>query len=116
MSEEDLPVEELKALAHPLRLRILKILCEGERNVGEIEESGGLTQPSLSQQLAILRQAGLVNTRREGKLVYYGVEREAFQQILDCLNTICARDDAAAASALPQRTPSPGAAQFARLA
>ena len=114
MSDEDLPVEELKALAHPVRLRILKILCEGERNVGEIEEIGGIGQPSLSQQLAILRQAGLVNTRRDGKMVFYGVERAAFRQILDCLNTICTRDADETAPRTP--TPSPGAANFARLA
>ena len=113
MNEDELPVEELKALAHPLRLKILKILCEGERNVGEIEELGDLAQPSLSQQLAILRQAGLVTTRRDGKLVFYGVERAAFQQILTCLTKICAPDEAQAVTSV--RTPSPGAAHFARL-
>lgn len=110
--DEDLPVEELKALAHPLRLRILKALCEQERNVGEIEDVTGIGQPSLSQQLAVLRQAGLVETRREGKLVYYGVERTAFAQILGCLQTICADEDA---GAMPERTPSPGSANFARM-
>ncbi|WP_137679373.1 ArsR/SmtB family transcription factor [Aurantiacibacter suaedae] len=114
MTEEELPVEELKAVAHPVRLKILKILCEGERNVGEIEEIGSIGQPSLSQQLAILRQAGLVTTRREGKMVFYGVERAAFRQILECLTKICVKDDEAAATRTP--TPSPGAANFARLA
>lgn len=113
MDDSELPVEELKALAHPLRLRILKVLCEGERNVGEVEEASGIGQPSLSQQLAILRQAGLVATRREGKMVFYGVERAAFAQILECLTKICSDDDAVAEEV--GRTPSPGAAHFARL-
>jgi DNA-binding transcriptional ArsR family regulator len=114
MTDEEMPVEALKALAHPVRLKILKILCQGERNVGEIEEIGGIGQPSLSQQLAILRQAGLVNTRREGKLVFYGVERPAFRQILECLTTICAKD--AEGTVVRTPSPSPGAANFARLA
>ena len=114
MNEEELPVEELKALAHPVRLKILKILCEGERNVGEIEEIGGIGQPSLSQQLAILRQAGMVTTRREGKMVFYGVERAAFRQIFECLSKICAKDAEGAATRTP--SPSPGAANLARLA
>tara|TARA_A100001391_G_scaffold46046_1_gene27112 strand:- start:35683 stop:36027 length:345 start_codon:yes stop_codon:yes gene_type:complete len=114
MTDDEMPVEELKALAHPVRMRILKILCEGERNVGEIEEIGGIGQPSLSQQLAILRQAGLVTTRREGKMVFYGVERAAFRQILECLTKICAKDENGEAMRTP--TPSPGAANFARLA
>lgn len=116
MDDGELPVEELKALAHPLRLRILKVLCQGERNVGEVEEASGISQPSLSQQLAILRQAGLVSTRREGKLVFYGVERTAFAQILQCLTSICSEGEAEAdAQHEPVRTPSPGAANFARL-
>lgn len=110
--DDDLPVEELKALAHPLRLRILQALCEQERNVGEIEEVTQIGQPSLSQQLAVLRQAGLVATRREGKLVYYAVERAAFAQILACLETICAKRDLDEARG---STPSPGAANFARM-
>ena len=114
MTDEELPVEELKAMAHPVRLKILRILCEGERNVGEIEEIGDIGQPTLSQQLAILRQAGLVTTRREGKLVFYGVERAAFRQILECLTLICARDEAEGAVSTP--TPAPGVANFARLA
>ena len=66
-------IEELKAIAHPLRLRILEVLREGERNVGEIEEVAQIGQPALSQQLGVLRKAGLVETRKEAKLVYYSL-------------------------------------------
>ncbi len=61
----------LRALAHPMRLRILCRLLEGELAVAGFETEIGLKQPSLSQQLAQLREAGLVATRREAKSVFY---------------------------------------------
>ena len=68
--------ELLRALAHAVRLQILCTIKDEEHSVGEIEELAGVSQPGLSQQLAILRKAGLVQTRREGKQVFYKVERE----------------------------------------
>jgi DNA-binding transcriptional ArsR family regulator len=50
---------------------ILCQLAEGERRVGELEELLGIVQPTLSQQLTVLREEQLVNTRREGKNIYY---------------------------------------------
>jgi DNA-binding transcriptional ArsR family regulator len=67
--------ELLRALGHGVRLGLLKALIEGERSVGEIEAATGVGQPGLSQQLAILRKAELVTTRREAKLVYYSINR-----------------------------------------
>lgn len=63
----------LKAIANPNRLLILCALAEGriERSVGDLEESLGVRQPTLSQQLARLREDGLVETRREGKSIFY---------------------------------------------
>ncbi len=55
------PIEELKAIAHPLRFLIMKILLKGELNVGQIEKISSIGQPMLSQQLSILRKAGLGN-------------------------------------------------------
>jgi DNA-binding transcriptional ArsR family regulator len=65
--------EFLKALAHPTRLLILSILCEGERSVTELEQLLALRQPTVSQQLARLREDGLVKTRRQGKTIYYSL-------------------------------------------
>src|SRR5213080_903876 len=65
--------EFLKALAHPTRLLILSILCEGERSVSELEQLLVLRQPTVSQQLARLREDGLVKTRRQGKTIYYSL-------------------------------------------
>ena len=61
----------LKVLANPDRLCLMAELAEGEKNVGELEEASGIVQPTLSQQLGFLREAGLVETRRDGKKIYY---------------------------------------------
>ncbi|MBX3659156.1 MAG: helix-turn-helix transcriptional regulator [Ramlibacter sp.] len=61
----------MKVLANPDRLLLLCELAEGERNVGELEEALGIVQPTLSQQLTVLRNESLVSTRREGRNIYY---------------------------------------------
>jgi DNA-binding transcriptional ArsR family regulator len=61
----------MKRLANPNRLMIACALVEGERSVGELEGALGLKQPLLSQQLAVLREAGIVEARREVKQVFY---------------------------------------------
>ncbi len=69
----DASADLLKALAHPVRLAILGSLIDGERSVGAIEEVSRIGQPALSQQLAILRNAELVQTRREAKQIFYRI-------------------------------------------
>lgn len=61
----------LKKLSNPDRLLIACTLVEGERSVRELEDALGLRQPGLSQQLAELREAGLIAGRKEGKQVFY---------------------------------------------
>lgn len=63
----------LKTLANRDRLMLLCQLSQGERNVGELERLLGIRQPTLSQQLAVLRREGLVDTRREGKQIHYRI-------------------------------------------
>lgn len=63
----------LKALANERRLQVLCVLASGERSVGEINEALDLSQSALSQHLAVLREEGLVATRREAQLVYYSL-------------------------------------------
>ena len=75
----------LKALANEDRLLILCQLTQGERNVGELEALTGVRQPTLSQQLGILREEGLVATRRAGKQVIYRVSNNDALQILHTL-------------------------------
>jgi DNA-binding transcriptional ArsR family regulator len=61
----------MKVLSNPDRLLILCQLSQGEHRVGELEELLGIVQPTLSQQLTVLRDEALVSTRREGKHIYY---------------------------------------------
>lgn len=70
--------ELMRTLGHETRLRLLDTLrVKGETSVGELETLTGIGQPGLSQQLAILRKAALVTTRRAAKLVYYSIAPEA---------------------------------------
>lgn len=113
MTDDNL-LDALKAIAHPSRLRILQALAKGETNVSEIEEVTEIGQPTLSQQLAILRKAGLVETRRQAKLVYYSLDAQAMGNVSRALSALTPP------SALPQledgeRKPAAGVANFARL-
>ena len=114
MAEDDL-IEALKALAHPLRFRILSALAAGERNVGEIEQVTGIAQPGLSQQLGVLRKAGLVETRKEAKLVFYAVAAEAIETVTAALAGLAPGVAVASGPTDPPRTPAPGVANFARM-
>lgn len=78
-----LKAEFFKALGHPVRLAILDTLREGERSVGQLAEALGLEQPHVSQQLAILRQKGLVMARKEGNMVYYSAADPEVYAFLD---------------------------------
>lgn len=64
----------MKVLSNPDRLLLLCQLQQGEHNVGELEAALGIVQPTLSQQLTVLRAQGLVSTRREGKNIYYRID------------------------------------------
>ena len=105
-------VDRMKALAHPVRWRILEALQDGERNVGEVETATQIAQPGLSQQLAVLRKAGIVETRKQAKLVYYSPDLDVLAELADAIFAIRGTQ-AKRTSAARQRVP--GAANFARL-
>ena len=75
----------LKQLANQDRLLILCQLAEQEFNVSQIEQLTGIAQPTLSQQLTILRRAKLVITRREGKQIYYAIQDQRLMRLLQTL-------------------------------
>jgi ArsR family transcriptional regulator len=77
-----LKAELFKALGHPARIRALEVLVEGERSVGELQPLVGIEQSHLSQQLAVLRRAGLVTSRKEGSSVIYAVRDDAVGDLL----------------------------------
>lgn len=68
-----LKAEFFKAIGHPVRIRALELLSEGERSVSDLLAAVDVSQAHLSQQLAILRRAGLVVARREGANVFYAL-------------------------------------------
>lgn len=123
-SAADAAAERLKTYAQPQRLMILSRLIDGEHTVSEIDDATGIGQPALSQQLAELRRADVVKTRREAKQVFY---RLADENVRVCVKGIEAMfgGSKSAANALSQafepiapppqpRQPS-GAATFARV-
>lgn len=75
----------LKAMANEYRLLILCQLAEGELSVGELNECIDLSQSSLSQHLAVLRQYGLVDTRRESQTIYYRLAEGPAPRIMQSL-------------------------------
>ncbi|HEX8544601.1 MAG TPA: metalloregulator ArsR/SmtB family transcription factor [Pseudomonas sp.] len=75
----------LKALANPDRLILLCQLSQGERNVSDLESLLGIQQPTLSQQLAVLRREGLVETRRDGKQMFYRITSPAALAVIQTL-------------------------------
>ncbi len=80
-----LAAELLKVLANPNRLVLMCLLTQGELSVSDLEARSGISQPSLSQQLGVLRLKNLVVTRKEGKQVYYLLSHPKALAILETL-------------------------------
>ena len=78
-------VAALKVLANEDRLLLLCQLSQGEMSVSELEEVLGIRQPTLSQQLGVLRGEGVVDTRRDGKRIFYSVADARVLQVLAVL-------------------------------
>ena len=91
-------VELLRSLASEKRLRMLCLITERERSVGELCAELALAQANVSQQLAVLRRAGLVLGRREGQTIYYSLASEAVRRVLEALCNVYGR---------PQPSPGP---------
>lgn len=83
-SAEDV-VSILKSLANTDRLLILCYLAKEELNVSQIEQITHITQPTLSQQLMMLRKSDVVSTRRDGKQIFYSIKDEKLVQVLQTL-------------------------------
>lgn len=78
----------LRVLGNENRLRLMCQLSQGEQSVGELETLLGIRQPTLSQQLGILREEGLAATRRAGKQIFYRVNSEQALQVLKTLHSL----------------------------
>ncbi len=78
----------LRTLANQQRLRILCLLVNGERTVGELTEKTGMRQAAASQQLQRLRAEGMVSARRQGRNVYYSLSDPAALAVIRTLHRI----------------------------
>ena len=116
--DREADAELLKALAHATRLAILDALVGREFSVGQLEAASGVSQPVLSQQLAILRGVGLVSTRRAAKQIFYRLHSPQFVRARGLIDRFAAAATADP-GALPRQDASMrggGAAMFARMA
>lgn len=82
----------LKALSHEVRLLILCLLSEGEKSVSELEDILTMPQAAVSQQLARLRNDGLVTSRREGRMIYYSLSGGEVRNIITSLYNLFCKD------------------------
>ncbi|WP_353235819.1 metalloregulator ArsR/SmtB family transcription factor [Diaphorobacter ruginosibacter] len=81
-------VAMLKLLGNEDRLMLLCQLAEAERTVGELQELTGIGQPTLSQQLGVLRREGVVGTRREGKFIWYRLRDERSLELMQHIHRL----------------------------
>ena len=118
----DAATEKLKVFAQPQRLMILSYLLRGESIVSEIEAATGIGQPALSQQLAALRRAEVVKTRRAGKQIWYDLADDASRLCVRTMEALLIDHpdpqqimEAATLPGHPTEEPLAGAAGFAKI-
>jgi DNA-binding transcriptional ArsR family regulator len=115
--------EMLRKLGQPQRLMILSLLLQGEKSVSEIDMATGIGQPGLSQQLAELRRAELVTTRRQAKQVFYSITDDSVEFYVRSIEAVFGGGDPRVAlhlgmkplKARPRSHGVAGAANFVRL-
>ncbi len=84
----NLTSEILKSIAHPIRLKILCFLMEGEKTVGEIEKEFGSSISNISQHLTVLRKIHMVNRRKEANFMFYSVKDPKIAELLGTLKQL----------------------------
>jgi DNA-binding transcriptional ArsR family regulator len=91
-----------KTLSHPARIRILEVLRDGEHSVSQLIPAVGIEASHLSQQLAVLRKANIVQTRKVGSTVHYSVVDEQMFQLLEVAKAIITRSLAESSALIEQ--------------
>jgi DNA-binding transcriptional ArsR family regulator len=121
--QADEAADKLRKYGQPMRLMILSLLLQGEKSVSEIDLATGIGQPGLSQQLAELRRAELVTTRRQAKQVFYSIADASVELCVRSIEAIFGAGDAEVVwrpGTKPREAHSrsdsvPGAANFVRI-
>jgi len=85
-SSTELKARFFRVLGDPVRMGILELLLEGEKNVSEIVSRLGMSQSRVSNHLACLRWCGLVSVRRKGSFIYYSLADEQLRELLEIAN------------------------------
>ncbi len=85
-------VKIFKALAHPIRLRIVEKLADGEQCVCVILEMFDVDMSTLSRHLSVLKNAGIVTDEKRGKNVYYRLKCPCILKVCDCLEKTCSKE------------------------
>jgi DNA-binding transcriptional ArsR family regulator len=86
----DIVTEILKSIAHPIRMKILCFLMDGEKNVGEIEQQFGSTISNISQHLTVLRKADIIDRRKEANFMFYSIKDNNILKLMETLkNNFC---------------------------
>jgi DNA-binding transcriptional ArsR family regulator len=79
--------ECLRALAHPVRIRMVQLLLHDRYTVGEIAEDCGILENVASEHLRLMQRCGFFESERDGRRVYYRVAEPHLERILDCIET-----------------------------
>jgi ArsR family transcriptional regulator, repressor of sdpIR and other operons len=82
-----------KALSDPTRREILRILSHGEKTAGELAEGFDMTKPSMSHHFAVLKEAGLITSRREGQQIWYRINSTVAQDVIAWVMELVDRKD-----------------------
>lgn len=83
----EMAASKLRAMAHPMRIAIIDLLTENKKlTVTEIYEHLSIEQASASHHLNILKNKGLLESRRDGKMIYYSLKMQVLSNVIDCIN------------------------------
>jgi DNA-binding transcriptional ArsR family regulator len=82
-----------KALSDPTRREILRLLSHGEKTAGELAEGFDMTRPSMSHHFAVLKEAGLITSRREGQQIWYRINSTVAQDVIAWVMELVDRGD-----------------------
>ncbi|MGA2823389.1 MAG: metalloregulator ArsR/SmtB family transcription factor [Bacteroidales bacterium] len=83
----EIAASKLRAIAHPMRIAIIDLLTvHSKMTVTEIYEYLNIEQASASHHLNILKSKGLLNSKRDGKMIYYSLKFEHLKELIDCIN------------------------------
>jgi ArsR family transcriptional regulator, virulence genes transcriptional regulator len=86
----EMVTELMKSIAHPIRMKILCFLMDGEKNVGEIEQQFGSTISNISQHLTVLRKANIIDRRKEANFMFYSLKDNNILKLMETLkNNFC---------------------------